>query len=103
MTNFRFQNAARYSNENYSYYDVIPYYSYITSAVHETCVIDLQTSSSNILQHLAIAGGPLATLLPACLTEQNYTRGCTAVETLPTVEQLFLFALHSPETCMRLF
>jgi hypothetical protein len=54
-----------------SFYDVIPYYTYITSAVHETCVIDLQTSNSNILQHLAIARGLLPTLLPAGLTFKN--------------------------------
>lgn len=88
-------------------YDVIRYYAYITFAVHETCVIDLQTSNSNKLQHLAIARGLLATLLPAGLTEQDYTRRCTAVDsptrTLPAVEQLFLFALRSPETCMWLF
>jgi len=40
-----------------SSYDVIRYYAYIKSAVHETCLIDLQASNSNILQHLATARG----------------------------------------------
>jgi len=67
-------------------------------------LIDLQTSDSNTLQHLAIPRGLLATLLLAGSAEQNYTRGSTAVDTptrtLPAVEQLFLFALRSTETCM---
>ena len=69
--------------------------------------LNMKLNSNNFLRHLAVARGLLATLFPAGLTEQNYTRGCTAVDsptrTLSAVQQLFLFALRPPETCMWLF